>query len=211
MTAPLILDINPYAPRGDIIMKAAAILRDDGLIVAPTETRYGLLARHDHRRALEKMIKLKGRKAEIPVALFVPSIADISKLGELNHRAEALAHKYLPGPLTLVLKAKRDLGPPLAVDGKIGIRYSSSEVIKALLAVSDFYPTATSANLSGHEQPVTVDEIAAMLGDSVSLYLNSGPLAGDVSTVVDCSGAVPIILREGAITKSEIDRFLETA
>ncbi len=210
MTAPLILDIDPHAPRGDIITKAAAMLRDDGLIVAPTETRYGLLARHDRRPALEKLINIKGRKANIPVALFVPSFDDISMLGELSRLAEEIAHSFLPGPLTLVLKAKKDFGPPLVVDGKIGIRYSSSEVIMALLKASEFYATATSANLSGQEQPATIDEIAAMLGENVSLYLNGGLLAGDVSTVVDCSGAMPQVLREGAIPKSEIAPFLET-
>lgn len=80
----------------------------------------------------------------------------------------------------------------------------------ALLKAFEFYATATSANLSGQEQPATIDEIAAMLGENVSLYLNGGLLAGDVSTVVDCSGAMPQVLREGAIRKSEIARFLET-
>lgn len=210
MTAPLILDIDPHAPCGDIIMKAAAMLKDDGLIVAPTETRYGLLAGHDRRSALEKLINIKGRKANIPVALFVPSFDDISMLGELSRPAEEMARSFLPGPMTLVLKAKKDFGPPLVVDGKIGIRYSSSEVIMALLKASEFYATATSANISGKAQPTTIDEIAAMLGDSVALYLNGGPLEGEVSTVIDCSDVTPRILREGAIPRFEIERFLET-
>src|SRR3972149_4256768 len=108
MTQPLILDIKSDAPAGEILMQAAEVLNNDGVVAAPTETRYGLLVRHDSHRAMERLINLKCRNPEIPMALFVRSIKEMNEIGAMNKISEKLARRFLPGPLTLVLNARID-------------------------------------------------------------------------------------------------------
>ncbi len=198
--------INPQQPESAIIAKASSLLRQGDLVVAPTETRYGLLAHGDDPRAVSRLYQLKGRPWNIPTALFVPSIEDMSRYGHVSAVAQRLAEQFLPGPLTLVLKAVVDWAAPRVVDGKIGIRVSPAPVVVSLLKEVGAPLTATSANLTGKPDGVTVQEIARALGTGVALYLDGGKLEGPVSTVVDCSTDTLTILRAGAIAEEEIRR-----
>ncbi len=191
-------------------MLTAEILNKGGLVVAPTETRYGLIARTDDVCAMERLFDLKKRDLTVPTAVFVRSRREIGLIGEENDFSRKLADRFLPGPLTLVLKARLAEHPPVVVEGKVGMRYSSSPVIRNILEQIDGNLSATSANLSGKAEPQTVSEIAALFGGEVALYLDAGPLNSPVSTVVDCSSGKDYhILRSGAIPAEEISRSLE--
>ena len=115
----------------------------------------------------------------------------------------------MPGPVTLVLAATCDWPPPLVVNGKIGFRCSSVPVINEILALVEAPIAATSANISGRPERECVQEIVDDFGDRVALYLDSGPLTGPVSTVVDCSEDRPRVLREGAVAVAEITRIMD--
>lgn len=145
----------------------------------------------------------------MPTAIFVRSFDEIQKFGEINITAQKIAEKFLPGPITLVLKAHEDYPAPIVIDNKIGIRFSSSEIIKQLLARTDFNLTATSANISGDDDPENIEEAVDEFGKNIDLYLDAGPLNGLASTVVDCSGETYKILREGAISEEDIKKSLE--
>lgn len=194
------------APSPSVIAQATQVILAGGVVVAPTETRYGLLARGDSQTALEKVYELKKRLLTQPTALMVPDRAALPRFGVMTPEAERLAAAYLPGPVTLVLRALHDWAPPRVVDGRIGLRCSSAPVVAALLASARCDLTATSANLSGEPEPDTVDEINAEFGNEVDLYLDGGPLRGPVSTVVDCSAPGVKVLREGAIPAADIKR-----
>ena len=200
----MILKINPEHPDPAIIDRATGLLESGLTVVAPTETRYGLLVRADRQDRLEALYRLKNRDLNRPTALLVPDTDSISRLGRMNPAARILAERFLPGPLTLVLEAVESWPPPRVVDGRIGIRYSPLGVIRAILGIIDFPLTATSANISGQAEGETVEEIRAGFEDRVELYLDAGPLTGPVSTVVDCSGDTTVILREGAIPSDAI-------
>ena len=187
---------------------AVDVLREEGLVVAPTETRYGLLALASSQRAVRRLCDAKGREFSQPVAVFVKDLRAASDIAEIPDSARRLAEAFLPGPLTLVLKSKVDWDQPLVVNGKIGVRISSSPVISAL--VDQTGPlTATSANRSGVGEPDTAEDSARQLGEAVDLYLEAGQLTGKVSTVVDCSGDMYKILRVGAIDPHQIDVALK--
>ena len=210
MMSPRIDAVEYAVPDVGIVAKAAVVLKDGGLVVAPTETRYGLLARADQPSAVSRLYSIKGRPVKLPTAIFVRDQRDISSYAVFNPAAKRLAERFLPGPLTLVLKATRDLGEPLVVDGKIGIRLSSAPFIIALLKEVSFPVTATSANLSGTEDLDTVDEIARAFGGKVDLYIDVGVLDNTVSTVVDVSQEQAVILREGAIAADDIQQILKS-
>jgi tRNA A37 threonylcarbamoyladenosine synthetase subunit TsaC/SUA5/YrdC len=98
---------------------------------------------------------------------------------------------------------------PVVVDGSIGVRVSSSGLIAGLVRAAGTPLTATSANLSGAPDAETIDQITAVFGDGVDLYLDGGALTGPVSTVVDCRGDGVRVLRRGAIAAVEVEEELK--
>jgi L-threonylcarbamoyladenylate synthase len=203
-----IVRVDPRNPLEAELSMTAELLRSGGLVVAPTETRYGLLIRADRPESLQRLFTVKGRSVLQPTSVFVADIAGAAKLARISESAAKLAKAFLPGPLTLVLPAAVVWEPPLVVDGKIGIRISSSPVIAGLVARVDAPLTATSANRSGSPDLATPAEIQAVFGAEVDLYLDGGELMNETSTVVDCTGPEIIVLRRGAIDESEIKRVL---
>ena len=116
-----ILKISKSKPDSKIINKAAGILENGGIVVAPTETRYGMLCRADDIKILKRLYKLKDRSLDLPSAVFVHNREQIFEYGCECCLASTLAKQFLPGPLTIVLRDKSGLPKPIVVDGKIGI------------------------------------------------------------------------------------------
>jgi L-threonylcarbamoyladenylate synthase len=199
------LTVGPQGASPEAIREAALALRNNELVVAPTDTRYGLLARADNVEALDLLRRVKMRGEHHAVAVFARSRAEIEQWGEVNERTARLIETFLPGPLTLVLKAKVDWPSPAVVNGRLGIRWSSSPLIQKLLAEIDTPITATSANLSGRAENERVQEIREDFGDAVAVYLDAGVLKGAISTVVDCTRDKLVVLRGGAIAAEDID------
>lgn len=204
MTDRNIVAVDFDVPDTHVVERAVEILKGGGLVVAPTETRYGLLGRADKAEVVEKAYRVKKRPLSQPIAIFVASLEMVTHYAELNPVAQFLAKLFLPGPLTLVLEALTLWDSPVARRGKVGIRISPAPVIQEIVERIGFPVTATSANVSGSAELSSIDEISTALGAGVDLYLNSGVLDGAPSTVVDCSGDLPKILRHGAIDEKEI-------
>jgi len=197
--------IDPDNPPEEVVRQAVEILREGGLVVSPTETRYGILARADRRDVLERLYAVKGRDVNKPTSLLVEQPREVGMLGRVNRAAGLLIGAFLPGPLTLVLPSVKQWFPPAVVDGKVGVRCSPMPLVSALARSVDVSLTATSANLAGAGDFDNVDEIEKAFGNKIDLYIDIGPLTGPTSTVVDCSSEEPVILREGAIERSRIE------
>ncbi|MEW6051083.1 MAG: L-threonylcarbamoyladenylate synthase [Candidatus Zixiibacteriota bacterium] len=203
-----VLELDTHAPPETVVGVIREALNSGELVVLPTETRYGILARADKPSSVDNLYRAKGRSGSSPTALFVKDLESMGKWGEITPAAQSLGKRFLPGPLTLVLRARVSWPPPLVVGGKIGCRYSSSVLIARLIEHIDYPITATSANRSGSPDKETIEEIRAELGDTVAIYVDGGKLSGPVSTVVDCSADPVIILREGAIPADEVRQAL---
>lgn len=204
MSAERIIVWDGQEPDPKLVEQVVQILTDESLVVAPTETRYGLLARSDSVTALQKLYEAKGRPGLMPTALFVRDAETMESHAHVNEPARKLIAAFLPGPLTLVLRSRIDWAPPRVLEGKIGFRWSSSKLIDALVKRLPFQVTATSANFSGQPESETVQQVAEQLGQSVDLYIDGGRLTGSISTVVDCSSEQPTILRVGAISPQAV-------
>lgn len=209
MNEPVSLSVLEPSQIALAVQQAALVLMAGGVVVAPTETRYGLLASADQPQAVTAISKLKGRAVVKPMSVFASSLLQMETLAELTPQARVLAQHFLPGPLTLVLDARVPWSEPLVCDGRIGLRYSSSPVVSALLQATGTPLTATSANLAGEPEAVHLAEVMATFGDRVQLYLDGGALSGPVTTVVDASGEGCQILRDGAIARTEIETAVE--
>jgi L-threonylcarbamoyladenylate synthase len=206
-----VITCNPAAPDDTAVAAVVDALTGGLAVVIPTETQYGLAIRADFDSAPAAVNRIKGRPEAERSALFVKDMAMAEQFCQFTPLSRSLAARFLPGPLTLVLPARKDqtVIPPdfLSVFG-IGIRLSSSPLVAAVMARVSFPVTATSANRSGEITPPTVDLIRKSLGEAVSLYLDGGPCRGlTASTVAAVNGQVRI-LRHGLIAEAEIRRHL---
>jgi tRNA threonylcarbamoyl adenosine modification protein (Sua5/YciO/YrdC/YwlC family) len=191
-------------PESSAITEACQVLSNGLLVVAPSETRYGLLADPLNPDSMKRILDVKGRDRSKPMALFVENMEQVKQVARVTPLVRVLAKRFLPGPLTLVAPACCDWPAPLVVEGKIGLRISPSLCILEILRELGRPVSATSANRSGEPEAGTIDEIESHLGDEVALYLDAGQLDNPVSTVVDCSGDRPVILRTGAVSEADV-------
>lgn len=187
-------------------MAAALEALADGRIVGiPTDTVYGLAADPFRPGATERLFEAKRRSRDVDLPVLVASIDQAMSLTTaVPDVAAALMRRYWPGPLTLVLPRRPDLTADLGEDeATIGIRCPAHPVPLALCAKGGPIAT-TSANLHGEPTSQTAEEVVAVFGDAVAVVLDGGRRAGSPSTVVDCTGTEPRLLREGRVAWSEV-------
>lgn len=185
--------------------EAADVLRRGGVVLVPTDTVYGIAVRADLPGAVDRLAELKERAAEQPVAVLVASLAQAEEVGVVPEWARPIAERWWPGPLTLVLARRPglawDLGEPAAT---VGVRVPDHDLVRALAA--ELGPLATtSANRHGEPTPPTAAEAAATLARPPDLVVDGGRCEGRPSTVVDATGAAPVVLREGPIAAADLD------
>lgn len=193
--------------RADDLAHALRVLRDDGLVVYPTDTLYGLGADPHREGALARLRRVKRRAEPAPLSVAVGSLEAARALARFSDRALEVWQTYLPGPLTLLLPATSAAPRAcLSPEGTIGLRMPKHDV--ALQLARAYGPiTATSANRHGAPPPRTAGAARAQLGGEVDLYIDAGPCPlGQPSTVVDLSGGRLTIKREGAIRREELSR-----
>jgi L-threonylcarbamoyladenylate synthase len=194
------------------IEKASQKILEGGVVAFPTETFYGLGADALELKALRKVFQIKGREENKPLLLLV---ADRTWLPGLVKKippvAEQLIERFWPGPLTLVFEASPNLPSILtAHTGQIGLRISSHPVAQALVQAVGRAITATSANVTGQPSASLASEVFQTLGKQVDAILDGGRTAGGLgSTVLDVCGVLPKILRQGAVSRTELAPFLK--
>lgn len=195
----------------DDITYAATQLKAGELVAFPTETVYGLGADAVNVNAVRKIFAAKGRPADHPLIVHVADAAQLANWArDVPPFAHALARKFWPGPLTLVLK--RSANVPDAVTGgqdTVAIRVPSHPVAQQLLREFGGGVAAPSANRFGHVSATTAAHVREEFGDSVACVLDGG--AADVgieSTIIDCSRDQPVLLRPGWITPQQLEAVL---
>lgn len=200
-------NIDPF-----LIREAAAIIRKGGLVAFPTETVYGLGANVFDEDAVKKIFAVKGRRQTKPLAVCVSNQEQLASIVQFvsNEAKELIAH-FLPGPLTLVMPKKDTIPSVVAASGStVGVRYPRHEIALALIDSAGVPIATTSANISGHPSPSTAQEVLVQLSNKIDLVIDGGPaMLNTVSTVLDLTSSPHKILREGALSKREIDHFLE--
>lgn len=170
----------------------------DGLIVYPTDTLYGLGADALSDEAVLKVFEAKGRQFHNPISVAVSDPDMISAVAYVDEIAEAFISAFMPGPVTMVVRARNILPSLLcAGSGCIGIRYPAQDVALEIISRFDSPITATSANLSGGPNPVTVNDALVPHDFTVDV----GALKGTPSTVVD------LVHREIIRPGADLDRI----
>ncbi len=184
----------------DGLHELVRILEQGGVVACPTETWLGLLADARSEEAIERVAVLKGRPANMPIALLLPDADAVSEVAlGTNPAAEALMRAHWPGPLTLLLDARPELSPRLVRDGKVGVRVPGPSPALELTRAFGHALTATSANLSGEPPLRSVEELPAALVEGLDGAVAGVSPGGAPSTFVDTTTAPMKILRAGAI------------
>ena len=198
----------------DAMLDAAAHLKAGDLVAFPTETVYGLGADASNSKAVARIYQVKGRPSDHPL---IVHIASMDRMGDwasdVPEYAINLARDFWPGPMTLVLK-RTELAGDFITGGQetVGVRVPDHVVALALLEVFEKLGgkgvAAPSANRFGHVSPTTAAAVIEELGDYLSkddLVLDGGACAvGVESSIIDCTGELPVILRPGGITTEMI-------
>ncbi|MCP4714247.1 MAG: threonylcarbamoyl-AMP synthase [Deltaproteobacteria bacterium] len=205
---PITYSVDPAAPDEALLAEAAERLRVPGSVfIYPTETFYGLGARHSDTQALEKIFRIKGRDETKPLLLLIENKSWLSRLTDtVPAPADRLMTAFWPGPLTILFKASQKLSPLLTgTTGTVGCRHSGNPVAQKLLDFAGEPVTSTSANLAGGPNPVSIDDMPESLLSSVDIIIDAGPTAGGMpSTVLDASQASCPVVRQGAVTDDAI-------
>ena len=205
------LRILPESPAS--LQEALQVLQSGGIVIHATETCYGLACDLRNPIAVARLFAVKDRPLEQPVSALFSSIEDAKKYVEWNDRAEALAKEFLPGPLTLILPARKDMPYPLFIVPKveavgnnfatqlstIGLRISSHPFAMQLVQAFGSPLSTTSANVHGKPSPYSAEEILEQyenMREKPDLILDAGPLPfRKPSRIIDCTGTSDILRR----------------
>lgn len=184
--------------------EAVAALDAGALVVLPTDTLYALAADALDDDAVAEVFRAKGRAADQALPVCVSGWEDLGHVATASPLARRLAERFWPGPVTLVVRAKPWLPEALTAGGEtVAVRAPAHPFARAV--ASRFGPfTLTSANRSGAPAPADVRAAVAQLGGAARVYVDGGTLGGVASTLVDCTGATPRVLREGAVPAAEV-------
>ncbi len=187
------------------LSQAVQCVQSGGLIVIPTDTVYGLGCSLFNTESISKLYDLKGRETAKAIAVMLAEPGQIEQVAQgFTEQALRLAENFWPGALTLVVNKHPSIPSVLSSLPTVGLRIPDYPFIQELIRRTG--PMAvTSANLAGQPSATNIPEVLEQLGDQLDLYIDGGSATGGVSsTVVDCTGEKPIILRQGPISEEQI-------
>ena len=208
MSAPIVPD------DADGRARAVEILKAGGIVALPTDTVYGIAVAVATPGGIERLFEVKGRPPDRAIMLLLDDATQAARAGVMTPAAAALAAAAWPGGLSVVVPQRPDVQRPAVLTGgaaTIGLRVPDHAAPRALARGVGPLPT-TSANVSGLPEAIDAESIVAQLGDAVDLVLDGGPAhGGPASTVVDCTGALPSVMRVGAMPIDEVAAILDRA
>ena len=189
------------------IGRAVEALRAGGIVAFPTDTVYGLGADAFNQEAVEKIYKVKQRPFHMPLPVLLADMTQISTIaGYVPDFAQFLMKRFWPGGLTIVLARAKSL-PEIITSGsdKVAVRIPDHIIPVTIIRRLGMPVVGTSANISNELSVLTAQEVVVQLGDKVDLIIDGGICPGGIeSTVVDITGKVPVILRNGMIPANKI-------
>lgn len=190
------------------LKEPAQEIKNGGIVVFPTETVYGIGTNALNADAVKKLYNVKQRPLNKPISMLVSSIDMIEKVArDITSLEYALIKEFFPGPLTIILK-KKDIVPDIVTAGSdtVGIRMPANEITIELIKGAGVPIAAPSANISGNPSGTELSNIINEFGENVDYYIDGGKSKiGLASTIVQIIDGRPHILRQGSITKEQIE------
>src|SRR5438132_12740397 len=190
--------IDPRHPQPRHIQRAASVLQEGGIVSYPTDTYYALGCDVFQKRAMERLAALKRRDDRKPFAFLCSDLGEVAKYAIVSNEHYRLMRRLLPGPYTIILEATR-LTPRTALtrQRQVGIRVPDAPIAIALVRALGRPLATTSAALPGEEPLTDAADIREHIGHGIDLILDGGVTLNQPSTVIDLTGSMPVVLREG--------------
>ncbi len=190
--------VDPLHPQPRHVQRAVGILEDGGLVSYPTDTYYAVGCDLFQKKAMERLAVLKHRDPRKPFAFLCADLGEVARYGIVSNEHYRLMRRLLPGPYTIVLEATR-LVPRTALrrQRQVGIRVPDAPVALALVRELGRPLATTSAALPDEDPLIDAADIQTHLGHGLDLILDGGVILNEPSTVLDLTGPVPVVLREG--------------
>lgn len=195
------------------LQEAAKLLRENEAIAFPTETVYGLGANAMNDEAIAKIFEAKGRPSDNPLIVHIGTKSQLDGIvKEIPPVAEKLMEHFWPGPLTIILPRKEGISEKVTAGlHTVGVRMPDHPVALALIEEANVPVAAPSANRSGRPSPTLASHVYEDLNEKIAGIVDGGATGvGVESTVIDCTSAVPTILRPGGITKEQLEAVIGT-
>lgn len=194
----------------DDIKEAAEILKEGGTVIFPTETVYGLGACFNDENALKQIFLAKGRPQDNPLIVHIYDKGQVEQIvEEVPPRGIELMERFWPGPLTLIMKKKREVSSIISGGlSTVALRMPSSEIALELLKEVDIPLAAPSANRSGRPSPTSEEHLEEMMGRVDGILLGGDTVIGLESTVLDLTKEPPLLLRPGKVSVEELEEVL---
>ena len=204
------LTIDPMSPSPEAIERAVDILMDGGVVALPTDTVYGLAADATRPEAVRKLYQIKNRPEIKAIPLLIHNTRLLASIAsEMPQDIMPVLERYWPGPLTLVLRKYAGSFEVAAPGATVGIRIPNNPIALAVLAMINRPLAVSSANMAGGTSARTADAIEEIFGDRVDLILDAGPVGQTPeSTILDVSMTPFRVLREGAVSRGELQELL---
>jgi len=206
------ISVNNDVDKSEAYQQAVDLLNKGEVVAFPTETVYGLGAIATNNEAVNKIFAAKGRPSDNPLIVHIGSIEEVSTyIEEIPEIAIKCMEKFWPGPLTIVMKAKKDVLAKSVTAGltTVGLRMPDHPVALNLLQLLKQPVAAPSANKSGKPSPTKAEHVEEDLQGLIPLILDGGPTGiGLESTVLDVTVNPPAILRPGGVTKEMLEEVI---
>ena len=193
------------------LKEPSKIIKDGGVVIFPTETVYGIGTNGFDEDGIRRIYELKKRDFNKPISLLVSNMEMVKMVAkDISDLEYALMERFFPGPFTIILKKKKDVPDILTANSDtVGIRMPSGEIAKKLIEYADVPIATPSANISGKPSGTNIDDIIKDFDGKVDCIIDSGESKlGVASTIVKVVNGVPHILREGTITKEQIEKVV---
>jgi len=203
--------INPQKIDPKIVKVAAETIKNGGIIVYPTDTLYGLGVDITNAVALDKLFYLKQREDDKPISVLINNISQAEDIaGPLSEQEKKISELFFPGKITLLCDVKKEVNiPRLQRQKKIGFRIPDYSLCSKLIEEAGNPISTTSVNISKNKNVRSVQEVIGIFGDKIDLILDGGEIKSDKgSTIIDAGSVPPVILREGDISRREIEEKL---
>lgn len=194
--------IDAVHPEPAVLARAVDVILAGGVVGYPTDTFYGLAADPRNERAVERLFAIKGRAEDQPIPLIAADLEQVEReAGRLTDLGRRLAERFWPGPLTLLIEASPRILPSIHCStGKVAVRVPAHVVARLLATSCECAITSTSANLAGDPPANAASGIAWVIGARVDMLLDAGATPGGLpSTIVDVTGHVPVLVRQGVV------------
>jgi tRNA threonylcarbamoyl adenosine modification protein (Sua5/YciO/YrdC/YwlC family) len=195
-----LLEVHPQNPQRRLMQQAADILKSGGLVVYPTDTTYALACHIGDKAALERIVALRRLHKNHQFTLACRDLSELGTYARVDNANYRLLKRATPGPFTFILRASKEV-PKRLVHVKrrtIGIRVPDHPVAQMLLELMGEPIMTTTALMPGAEHPFfNAQDLVEELGRQVDMIIDGGPCSVEVSTVVDLTGPVPEIVRQG--------------